>query len=409
MANGYKRGDVLIPMLNEIAGELPALQRQGQEFLLKQSALALDNRKFSAAEEQTKIQNAQAKEQQKLAQQNIVEQRNFRNEQAKTREMNTLLNSVTEPYQKQAIYNKYGMYDMAAQMKTQVDKEEDQKTSLKGFYAVSSAKDIVSEGNKALEGLDPTSAAYGQVVARRDSAFNEIQNSYQDMLKDPRYKFQYDILLASAKMPNADITGIFQQMDVMANRFQKEKFGETGVVGASGTTAQVGTKELSMDEQAEQLVVDNILSGEAFKPEGALEFLSPEERESAIEEAKPIQSQFESVSSKLEGLEKQRQSKYDQLESQKSKLSKLAKEARYYSRTGNKEKTRQAKKEYQALQSSITTLSAEVSKLKQFETGLGSPTKFDKSLGAEISRLNRELGTLRRQGRRLSGQPTYGS
>ena len=90
-------------------------------------------------------------------------------------------------------------------------------------------------------------------------------------------------------------------------------------------------------------------------------------------------------------------------------MSKLAKEARYYSRTGNKEKTRQAKKEYQALQSSITTLSAEVSKLKQFETGLGSPTKFDKSLGAEISRLNRELGILRRQGRRLSGQPTYGS
>ena len=202
MANGYKRGDVLIPMLNEIAGELPALQRQGQEFFLKQSALALDNRKFSAAEEQTKYQNEQVKEQQKLAQQNIIEQRNFRKEQAKIKERDYLLNSVTEPYQKQAIYNKYGMYDMAAQMKTQGDKEADQKTSLKGFYAVSSAKDIVSEGNKALEGLDPTSAAYGQVVARRDSAFNEIQNSYQDMLKDPRYKLQYETLLASAKMPN---------------------------------------------------------------------------------------------------------------------------------------------------------------------------------------------------------------
>lgn len=408
MATRYKRGDVLIPMLNEIAGELPTLQRQGQEFLLKQSALALNNRKFNAVEEQQKYENEQVKEQQKLAQQNIIEQRNFRKEQAKIKERDYLLNSVTEPYQKQAIYNKYGMYDMAAQMKTQGDKEADQKTSLKGFYAVNSAKDIVTEGNKALEGLDPTSAAYGQVVSRRDNAFKEIQNSYQDMLKDPRYKFQYDILLASAKMPNADISGIFGQMDVMADRFQKEKFGETGVVGAGSATSQVTTKDLSIDEQADQLVT-SILDGNAFKPEGALEFLSTEERESAIEEAKPIQSQFETVSSKLAGLEKQRQSKYDQLESQKNKLSKLAKEARYYSKTGNKEKTRQAKKEYQALQSSITTLSAEVSKLKQFETGLGSPTKFDKSLGAEISRLNREIGSLKRQGKRLSGQPIYGS
>lgn len=407
MATRYKRGDVLIPMLNEIAGELPALQRQGQEFLLKQSELALDNRKLNTIEEQQKYQNKQVKEQQKLTQQNILEQRNFTKEQAKIKERDSLLNSVTEPYQKQAIYNKYGMYDMAAQMKTQGDKEEDQKTSLKGFYAVSSAKDIVSEGNRALEGLDPTSAAYGQVVARRDSAFNEIQNSYQDMLKDPRYKFQYETLLASAKMPNADISGIFDQMDVMAGRFQKEKFGETGVVGAGSATSQVITKDLSIDEQADQLVT-SILDGDAFKPEGALEFLSTEERRSAVEEAKPIQSQFKSVSSKLAVLEKQRQSKYDQLESKKNELSKLAKEVKYYNRTGNKEKTKQASREYRTLQSSIKTLSAEVSKLKQSQTGLGNPTKFDKSLGAEISRLNRELGSLKRQGKRLSGQPIYG-
>jgi len=402
MANGYKRGDVLIPMLNEIAGELPVLQRQGQEFLLKQSSLALDNRKLNVAEEQQKYQNEQAKEQQKIAQQNIIEQRTFRKEQAKIKERDYLLNSVTEPYQKQAIYNKYGMYDMAAQMQTQGDKEADQKTSLKSFYAVSSAKDIVSEGNKALEGLDPTSAAYGQVVSRRDSAFNEIQNSYQDMLKDPRYKFHYDILLASAKMPNADIPGIFGQMDLMSDRFQKEKFG-----GKEDEEDDNG-KLLSTDEQADQLVT-NILSGDAFKPEGALEFLSTEERQSAVEEAKPIQSQFENLSTRLTGLEKQRQSKYDELEGKKNELSKLAKETKYYNRTGNKEKTKQASRQYRTLQSSIKTLSAEVSKLKQSEAGFGNPSKFDKSLGAEISRLNRELGSLKRQGRRLSGQPTYGS
>jgi hypothetical protein len=289
MANGYKRGDVLIPMLNEIAGELPTLQRQGQEFLLKQSALALDNRKFSAAEEQTKYQNEQVKEQQKLAQQNIIEQRNFRKEQAKIKERDYLLNSVTEPYQKQAIYNKYGMYDMAAQMKTQGDKEADQKTSLKSFYAVSSAKDIVSEGNKALEGLDPTSAAYGQVVARRDSAFNEIQNSYQDMLKDPRYKFQYDILLASAKMPNADIPGIFQQMDVMANRFEEEKFGD------KEDEEDEDDKLLSIDEQAERLV-----SGILFKPEDSLD-LGPQTEEDIRQVATQIETSSDINIGKLQG------------------------------------------------------------------------------------------------------------
>ena len=122
--------DVSICLVNEIAGELPGLQRQGQEFLLKQSALALDNRKLNVVEEQQKYQNEQAKEQQKIAQQNIIEQRTFRKEQAKIKERDYLLNSVTEPYQKQAIYNKYGMYDMAAQMQTQGDKEADQKTSL---------------------------------------------------------------------------------------------------------------------------------------------------------------------------------------------------------------------------------------------------------------------------------------
>ena len=306
MANGYKRGDILIPMLNEIAGELPALQRQGQEFLLKQSALALDNRKFSAAEEQTKYQNEQVKEQQKLAQQNIIEQRNFRKEQAKIKERDYLLNSVTEPYQKQAIYNKYGMYDMAAQMKTQGDKEEDQKTSLKSFYAVSSAKDIVSEGNKALEGLDPTSAAYGQVVARRDSAFNEIQNSYQDMLKDPRYKFQYDILLASAKMPNADIPGIFEQMDVMADRFEKEKFGD------KDDEENEEDKLLSIDEQAERLV-----SGMLFKPEDSLD-LGPQTEEDIRQVATQIETSSDINIGKL-------QSSLPKLENRKNILDRTSK------------------------------------------------------------------------------------
>jgi len=222
------------------------------------------------------------------------QQQKFREDQAKEKTMNSLLNSVTEPYQKQAIYNKYGMFDMAAQMEAQGDKEEDQKTSLKSFYAANSAKEIVEAGNQTLAGLDPTSAAYGQVVARRDSAFNEIQNSYQDMLKDPRYKFQYDILLASAKMPNADIKGIFEQMDVMADRYEKEKFGgdDDGGGGDDG-------KALSIDEQADELV-SSLLAGDAFTPEGALDF-GPQTEADVTKLATTVESTSKINIGKLEG------------------------------------------------------------------------------------------------------------
>jgi len=164
----------------------------------------------------------------------------------------------------------------------------------------------VSEGNKALEGLDPTSAAYGQVVARRDSAFNEIQNSYQDMLKDPRYKFQYDILLASAKMPNADIPGIFEQMDVMADRFEKEKFGD------KDDEENEEDKLLSIDEQAERLV-----SGMLFKPEDSLD-LGPQTEEDIRQVATQIETSSDINIGKL-------QSSLPKLENRKNILDRTSK------------------------------------------------------------------------------------
>ena len=75
-----------------------------------------------------------------------------------------------------------------------------------------------------------------------------------------------------------------------------------------------------------------------------------------------------------------------------------------YNKTGNKVKVQELSKSYGKLQSEITTLSGEVSKLKR----TGTPTKFDKSLGAEIYRINQKINSLKRQSRRLSGQPVYG-
>ena len=109
-------------------------------------------------------------------------------------------------------------------------------------------------------------------------------------------------------------------------------------------------------------------------------------------------------------METQRQGKYDELKSKKDTLSKLAKQIKYYSRVGNKEKSREINKSYRELQSEIASLSGEISKLKTLERGFGTSTvsRQDESLGAQITRINQEIGKLRRQSRRLSGQPAYG-
>jgi len=398
MATRYQLGDVLLPEAESFASALPKLIAQSKANQLDERRLNQESRKIGIAESRAEEALAFRDKQARISQQNYLQQQAFQKSQAEEKTMNSLLNSVTEPYQKQAIYNKYGMFDMAAQMEVQGDKEVDQKTSLKSFYAVSSAKDIVEEGSKALEGLDPTSAAYGQVVARRDSAFNEVQNSYQDMLKDPRYKFQYDILLASAKMPNADIKGIFEQMDVMAERYQKERYGESEDEVGEGKT---------LEEQENELV-SSLLTGDAFTPEGALSFLPDEEIQRAKEKAEPLKKQHSVLSSQLASLKSQRQSAYDNYEAKKKDLSVAIKQVKYYAKIKDKAKLKKANDSYRKLQSEVNTLKSEVSKLKLGEHTGGAPSKSDKSLGAQISRLNLEINSLNRQGRRLTGQPVYG-
>jgi len=398
MATRYQLGDVLLPEAENLAIALPRIIAQSKANQLDERRLNQESRRIGIAESRAEEALAFRDKQARISQQNYLQQQAFQKSQAEEKTMNSLLNSVTEPYQKQAIYNKYGMFDMAAQMEVQGDKEVDQKTSLKSFYAVSSAKDIVEEGSKALEGLDPTSAAYGQVVARRDSAFNEVQNSYQDMLKDPRYKFQYDILLASAKMPSADIKGIFEQMDVMAERYQKERYGESEDEVGEGKT---------LEEQENELV-SSLLTGDAFTPEGALSFLPDEEIQRAKEKAEPLKKQHSVLSSQLASLKSQRQSAYDNYEAKKKDLSVAIKQVKYYAKIKDKAKLKKANDSYRKLQSEVNTLKSEVSKLKLGEHTGGAPSKSDKSLGAQISRLNLEINSLNRQGRRLTGQPVYG-
>ena len=398
MATRYQLGDVLLPEAENLAIAIPRVIAQSKANQLDERRLNQESRRIGIAESRIEEDRAFKRQQARVSQQNHLQQLAFQKSQAEEKTMNSLLNSVTEPYQKQAIYNKYGMFDMAAQMEVQGDKEVDQKTSLKSFYAVSSAKDIVEEGSKALEGLDPTSAAYGQVVARRDSAFNEVQNSYQDMLKDPRYKFQYDILLASAKMPNADIKGIFEQLDSMKERYRKERYGESGGEGGEGKT---------LEEQENELV-SGLIAGDAFTPEGALSFLPEVEIQEAKAKVEPLKKQHDVLSSQLTSLKSQRQSVYDNYEAKKKDLSVAIKQVKYYAKIKDKAKLKKANDSYQKLNSEIGSLKREVSKLKLGEHTGGAPSKSDKSLGAQISRINLEINSLKRQSRRLSGQPVYG-
>jgi len=313
MANGYKRGDVLIPMLNEIAGELPVLQRQGQEFLLKQSSLALDNRKLNVVEEQQKYQNEQAKEQQELAQKNMIEQRTFRDKQAKIREMNTMLQSAKSPSQKAMIYNNFGQYDMAAQVKTEGDKVEDDNAIVENYWSESlgsSPNDVVIAGKSALGSIDLSHPNYSSIAERTDKAYQEALNPYRDMMNDPTYEYQAKLLLAAGKMPNADMQGIFDQYESMKARYLKGKFG-----GKDDEEDDNG-KLLSIDEQAEQLV-SGFLDGDAFKPKDSLD-IGPQTELDVKQVATQVEASSEVNIGKL-------QSSLPKLENRKSILDRTAK------------------------------------------------------------------------------------
>jgi DNA repair exonuclease SbcCD ATPase subunit len=218
------------------------------------------------------------------------------------------------------------------------------------------------------------------------------------MMKDPAYKLQTDILLAKGKMPNADIQGIFDQLDSMKERYKKERYGESDDEDGEGKT---------LEEQSNELV-SGLITGDAFIPKGALSFLPDEEIQRAKEKAEPLKKQHDVLSSQLTALKSQRQSVYDNYEAKKKDLSVAIKQVKYYAKIKDKAKLKKANDSYRKLQSEVNTLKSEVSKLKLGEQTGGTPSKYDKSLGAQISRLGLEINSLNRQGRRLTGQPVYG-
>jgi len=285
MATRYQLGDVLLPEAENLAIALPRIIAQSKANQLDERRLNQESRRIGIAESRIEEALAFRDKQARISQQNYLQQQDFQKSQAEERTMNSMLSLAKTPSQQAMIYNQYGKYEMAAAVKTEGDKVEDQDNTVKNYWSESlgsSPKDVVIAGKSALANIDLTHANYSSIAERTHKAYQESLNQYQDMLKDPRYKLQYDVLLSRAKMPNADIQGIFDQLDTMAERYEAQRYGQSEDEGDKSG------KGKTIDEQADELV-SSLLTGDAFTPEGALDF-DPETQAGIREIASGVES-----------------------------------------------------------------------------------------------------------------------
>jgi hypothetical protein len=161
---------------------------------------------------------------------------------------------------------------MAAEVEAEGNKVEDQDNTVKNYYTESSGslpKDVVIAGKSAMSIIDLSHPHYSSIAKRTDEAYQESLNPYRDMMNDPTYEYQSKLLLAAGKMPNADMQGIFDQFDAMKARYIKGRRGESG--DGDGEDGEDGEGK-TVEEQAEELVVSSLLTGDAFPPKDALDF-----------------------------------------------------------------------------------------------------------------------------------------
>ena len=408
MAERYKFGDYLVPMATDLATALPQLQRQGQQYLLEQAKLALDNRK----EERFAEEAAEDREyRDKTFRQNVElqrQQQKFREDQAKITEMNNMLRWAKTPAQQATILNKFGKPEMAAEVEKQGEIEEGHKDSLRSFYSKAENHDIMTTGAAILQTLDPTKPEYTRVFERFDKAIEDEKSNLPELLADPYYGALYNAKIAQLKLPNANIVTIGADIKRIQAEFLKSQGGGTGAGGGTGGTGGTGGKE----EQDSDYAAD-LLNEKVFEPEGALSFLPKEEREKAKKAVAPLEEQYDVLTAQLSSLENQRKAKYDDLEAKKKALKTKGKQLRYYAKIKDKAKLKEANAAHRALASEVNALSKEVDRLKTLQMGFGAtPTAMDiadQSLGAQIVRAQREILKLQRQSKRLSGQPVYSS
>ena len=314
MATRYQLGDVLLPEAESFATALPKIIADAKANQLEERRLNQENRRIDLDEKRVEEDRAFKRQQARISQQNFIQQQQFQKSQAEERTMNSMLKSANTPSQRAMIYNKYGKYEMAAAVKTEGDKVEDQNTIVENYWAESlgsSPKEVVIAGKSAISNIDLTHPNYASIAERTDKAYQESLNPYRDMMNDPTYEYQAKLLLAAGKMPNADMQGIFDQFDSMKARYIKGKYGE-----GEGEGEGDDGKALSIDEQADQLV-SSILEGDAFKPEDALD-LGPQTESDVKKMATQVESSSKVNIGKL-------QSSLPKLENRKNILDRTSK------------------------------------------------------------------------------------
>jgi len=249
----YRFGDVLLPEAESLARSLPALLRQQQANELDREKIALENKRIEAAQQQNDRvfeaqENARA-----LEAQRYKEEFEFRKNQAKQTEMNRLVASVDEPYQKAMIYRKYGFNDLADNFQNMGDKQEAQKEVMRKFDSFTDPQDILENSSTALRNLDPTSPAADFVRNARTRAMEELDVKYSELLEEPGFRLVHE----AYKNAQQDLTMSDEQKKLVNEQYIKalERYG----VVEEADTGQGSTEDFG-DDDVDKLV-DDIVGG----------------------------------------------------------------------------------------------------------------------------------------------------
>ena len=251
----YRFGDVLLPEAESLARSLPALLRQQQANELDREKIALENKRIEAAQQQNDRvfeaqENARAQ-----ANARYKEEFAFKKEQAKQAEMNRLVASVEEPYQKAMIYRKYGFNDLAENFTAMGDKQEAQKDILKEFDSFTDPNDILKNSSTALSGLDPTSSAATYVREARQQAIDDLDVKYSELLEIPGFRIAHERYTQGMK----DLTMSEDNKKLLGEAYVKalEKYGAVDMT----TPEASGASDVNFAEDDAVKAVDEILGG----------------------------------------------------------------------------------------------------------------------------------------------------
>ena len=250
----YRFGDVLLPVVEDTVASLPALLREQQRNELDREKIAIENKRIEAAQQQNDRafeaqENARAQ-----ANERYKEEFEFKKEQAKQAEMNRLVASVEEPYQKAMIYRKYGFNDLAENFTAMGDKQEAQKDILKEFDSFTDPNDILKNSSTALSGLDPTSSAATYVREARQQAIDDLDVKYSELLEIPGFRIAHERYTQGMK----DLTMSEDNKKLLGEAYVKalEKYGAVDMT----TPEASGASDVTFAEDDAAKAVDEILS-----------------------------------------------------------------------------------------------------------------------------------------------------